>query len=246
MSNEVGEAKSTELATLPEGAWGAADEMTADDFLIGKALIMQALSEMVTEGEASPGQYRNSLTGELYADVDETFDAICFFRDLTWVVFEGGEYKETIPVKDENRRLPIEEGDIRRDKTFNFYLLSVNDLAENPGSAAPVILSLKRTGVRTAKAIQTFFGNLAADKKPSAAYVIRLGTKKVKGEKGTYHVATFNPGRETTKEEQLVAYKWYKTILEAKKEQKIRVHDESEIDAPGASNSDEDDDDIPF
>ena len=248
MAEELVEAKSREVA-LPSGAWGAADEVTPDDFLISKVLLMQALSDQVVNGDAKMGQYRDSVTGELYAAEDENFEALCIYRDMTWVVFEDGEYKETVPLTDENRNLPIEDGKIQRNKTFNFYLLPLKGIEESPASVVPAVLSLKRTGLRTAKAMQTHYNRLAAENLPSAHKVTLLGSSKKTNDRGTFAVPTFSVGRETTREEQLVAYQWYKNLVEAKKKNKVRVDDSDEKRGAGRSEKptqELDDEDIPF
>lgn len=239
-SNEIVSAQKLEL-TSSGASWGAADEMTVDDFIISKVLLMQGLSEQVTEGNARMGEYRDSVSGELYAGVGENFEVIVFHREMTWTVFKDDKYIETIPVNDSNRDLPTKEGNIERNKTFNYYMLPVKQLSLMKEGATPVIISMKRSGIRTAKTLQKYFHQLKAQGLPSAAKVICLAAKKESNELGTFYTPTFSEGRDSTKEEIDIAYHWYQIIKKASAEGKIKV-DNSEDKKPIKL----DEDTIPF
>ena len=89
---------------------------------------------------------------------------------------------------------------------MNFYCLVVR-----PDMAAeiPVVLSLSRTGLMTAKKLSTAFARLSRMGKPSASKVIKLTAKKETNDRGTYCIAQAEIGRDATAEELETAHGWY-------------------------------------
>lgn len=241
-------------APMPDGAWGAADEVTPDDFLISKALLMQPLSEFVVNGlpegeNAEVGEYRDSISGDLLGKTGEFFEVLIFHRDMTWVIFEGDplKYKETVRLTDENRDWPIVEGDIQRNKTFNFYCLNAKT-ATQP-DVVPIVISLKRTGLRTAKKLQMHFGKLKSKNLPSVEKVIQFKSIKRTNDRGqTFFVADYEVGRDATKEEKTAAWRWYENVKMALAEGRARVDDSDEVakNKKKPEGGEEDDGDVPF
>ena len=251
-SKEVALKGNTDMVVMPEGAWEGTDDYKPEDILISKALLMQPLSELVTDGNAQAGEYRDSISGDLFANEKKVFTAVVFDRFMTWVEFEDGKYIRTIPLTHENENLPIQDGNIERNKTYNFYMLPESILED--ADAMPVVFSLKRTGVLTAKKMQTAFWKLTMINQPLAAIICEFTAIKKTNDKGTFYVAEFKQGRETTKEERETAYKWHLSLKKAREAGTVKVDDSDEAaknkGASAAIKPDDDDDDdgdeIPF
>lgn len=216
---------------IPDGAWGAAEELTADDFCISRILVTQPLSKNVLDGIASIGELRDSLTNELLAKQNQYYEVLVFDRWLNWVILKNKEYVKSVPVTTENTQDPWEEhiGEdiIQRTKTMNFYCLPI---ADGKG-AIPKVLSLRKTGFRTGQLLQMQFAKLAAgegfrddDKKapkvkkarPSAAIVVGLTPIKQTKKEYTFFNCDFKVIREATSEEMSNAFFWYQKLKKAK------------------------------
>ena len=251
--SETGTVKVDNLPSVPDGAWGVADETTKDDYQISRISLMQALSKQVVNGvgeaAARVGEFRDSATRELIAGVGETFEAIIINRHMTWVETKDGKFVKEFALTDENRDLPWSDDDgTERAKTFNFTMLTVDELTRAPNVATPKVMSLNKTGIQTARAIQKYFAELKdAENKPSASRVISFSAEKTTNDKGTFYIVRFEAGRETTEVEMGLAYKWYQIVSEGLKSGSVTVHqDDEEGGSADGSASSVDDDDIPF
>lgn len=233
-----------EDSLIEASVWGAAEELTSDDFLISRISVTQPLSKIVLEGEASVGELRDSVTKELLAKQGEVYEVIIFYRILNWVILKNGNYLKTEPVTVENTNLLSEEfvnGEkIERIKTFNFYCLPIKD-----GIAAqPKVLVMKKASIMKAKELQMFFGKLASLKKPSASVVIELFPIKQIRKEHTFFACNFKIGRETTKDELGLAYRWYQSMKNVKNVIVDKIEEDEDVSHPVSNVVD--DDSIPF
>lgn len=218
MTTELQKCETTELAA-PTGSWGA-ENTTASDLVIPKLLIMQGLSEFVTDEkiQARQGEIRDSLEGRLLAPVGTPLRVIPFYFYNTWVEFEERngkfEFNGIVPRDHTNESAPMEwteEGKKkRRDKTINCYVLVESEL-EN-GEFLPYLLSFSRTGFKTGKKLVTLVEKLKQFKLAPAHRVFELSSTKVSNDKGTWFGPEIQQVAATNPKHLELAYKWYLTV----------------------------------
>ena len=202
-----------------DGAWGSED-IGSDDITIPKILLMQPMSELVTDGIAKIGEFRSSLEKDKkLGDAETPLEVITFGSFKTWIEFKDGEYLATKKFTPENAELPLEEvaedgAIITRDKVLNFYCLVPKDVTNN--EAFPFVLSCRRTSYNAGKTIATHIKKLQMFKKPSAAKVFTLKSNKETNDKGTFFTIQVDVGRDSTKTELETAYEWYKLLAKSK------------------------------
>lgn len=242
--NEVAkvEETSTELA-LAGADWGAGVDLQIDDLQIPKLLIMQFTSPQVKQPKSTvrAGQIVDSIDSRFMGD-DETpveliiFDTFKTFRVMTEKEKEGdvAERVRVERVTPENADAPLafEENGRRltRDKVINYYCLLAG---ENVSASLPYVLSLTRTSMNAAKALNTMIARLKANNKGSASTTFLLTTKYEEGKKGTYYVASLKAGRPTTAEELQAAKSWYDDINRGKVKARVDESDEEHETARG-------------
>lgn len=207
-----------------QGAWGGED-ISNEDIIIPKILLMQPMSELVTDGVAKIGEFRDSLNKDRVLGSDkEPVELIVFGTFKTWLEFKDDEFLATRPWTPETSDLKLEEfledGSIlRRDKVLNFYCLIPKDIAS--GEPFPFVLSCRRTSAMAGKTINTHIKKLQMFKKPSAAKVFALNSRKETNDKGTFFVSEINVLRDSTNEELSTAWEWHKALAKSK----VRVDD---------------------
>lgn len=247
--NELAKIEKNEVASFESGAWGAAQEVAQEDLVIGKILIMQPQSRAVIKQQAKMGELRGSMDDKLLSKEDGTVDVVVFSQDKVWIVYEttvnakGKEetkWVETMAWTPANAKLPWNEvvngKKINRQKAFNFYcLVRDEDYAHN----LPMIVRMKSTSYNTGRRLATLFAQMAAQKKPSAAVVLRLSVTQQENEDGIFYVWDYTEVDGTSEEELKVAYKWYVGL----KESQFKI-DESEEAKTGEK--EEGDAEVPF
>lgn len=221
MNTELVTKQTTALADmpLPQGSWGA-ENTTATDLVIPKLLIMQGLSDFVTDEklQARQGEIRDSLEGRLLAKVGEPLKVIPFFFYNTWVEFEerNGKFEFTgITPRDHTNELAPQDWEEagkkkRRDRTINCYVLLESELGG--GEFLPYLLSFSRTGFKTGKKLVTLVEKLKQFNLAPAHRVFELSAAKVSNDKGTWFGPEIAQVGETSKEHLALAYKWYMTV----------------------------------
>lgn len=232
-SKEVATKGSTELATFESGAWGAGQEVVQEDLVVGKILIMQPQSRTVIKGLAKHGELRNSLDDSVVGP-DGNIDVVIFSQDKVWVIYEvttekGKEvtqWKETFAWTPENAKLEWNEqvGNVKinRQKAFNFYCIVKNDEYK---TNLPLIIRMKSTSYNTGRRLSTLFAQMRAAGHPSAAKVLTMSVRQEENDRGIYYVWDFAEKEDTTKDEQMVAYKWYMGL----KDSQFRVDESEEV-----------------
>lgn len=224
-SKELAQAGNAGLPTLKneDPAWGS-EALSNSDILVPKLLVMQGLSELVANGEASVGQIRDSINGELMGGMlkpkeqPKSMEVIAFSAFKTWVVFEKrngkDEYVKTVPIVPENEHWAINEivggVEVRRDKCLNFYVLRPEEI--KAGMAFPYVISFRRTSSYAGKKLATIAAKLKAFKQPLASKVIDLNVAPEENDKGKYFVYTLEAGRNSTEAEQATCRKWWETL----------------------------------
>lgn len=223
MSKEVATKETTAVSTEVQ-QWGS-DVNVGKDLLISKVLTMQAMSEMVVEDGAKMGEFRDSLTKEIYGDITKPVAFIPFHCRKMWDIMiakDGGdfEWEKTLPVVEDptspeyndNWEWNVEEGTtkIRRVRRMDFFCL----IAEQIGKGAlPVTISFRSTGYKSGQVLlnQMYVRNKMQKKSP-AGVVMNMSGIKEKNDKGTFIIPQVAPLRDATTEEQNEAFYWYKLI----------------------------------
>lgn len=223
------------LAGESASDWGRAD-VSSQDIIIPRILLMQPMSDKVTEGEAAFGDFRDSLNNELVAKMGEKFEVIPFHMQKIFVVYDVTDAndkkylrQEPITAANDNAKYEDEERNadgklikLQRDRVMNFYVLRPEEIAI--GSAIPYIMSFRRSSMQAGKklATQMFMKNMAAGKAPPAT-TMTVFAKKESNDKGTFAVVDVAPVRPTSPENIAEAFKWFQMVNAGK----AKAHEES-------------------
>lgn len=209
MAKETKETKETKEITIKQDAGALAalqgaftpqenPGLTAQDILIAKVLLMQFMSDAVTEGNASAGDFVDSVTGELLGSFKKPLAFIPFHLTKTFIEYEdiGTEkkYLRIIPIdsnpmsKGFNDSLPYEETvdgkHIVRDRAMNVYVLD----PLNP-ELPPRIITFRRTSLKAGKQLATgMYVRNASKKLPPYAFIWELCARLESNDKGKYYV----------------------------------------------------------
>jgi len=202
------------VGTQQDGAWGS-ENIDSEDIIVPRIMLMQAMSELVSDGHASLGQYIDSLNKDrVIAEKDKTFDVIVFGSDKKIMVNKNNEFEG---FEDYTPDYVYEEVDaggnvVNRNLLTQFYVLLVSDI--EAGEAFPYVLSFTKTSTKEGKKLATLIKKLSMFKKPSAAKVFTIGSKQESNDKGKWFVPTVAMGRDSTSEEMSQAYDFYKALMQ--------------------------------
>lgn len=207
---------------LPEelqGSWGT-EEVTAEDVIIPKLLLMHGQSELVMDGKKIQGDIIRSTDHKTLGGKETKVKVIPFMMYKTWVESElvGNKYewRREVPLTPDNSDQDWEftenGASWRRDWTYNFYALLVNDLEEGT-ARLPIRLQFKRTSRKAGKQIASFFSECKMDNKPPAIRNWEIYSELIKGEENNYYVFRVDMGEQTKVEHMLVAKQWYTNIM---------------------------------
>lgn len=216
---EMTKATSSEVSTDVIGvdAFGA-PPVSAQDIVIPKIMLMQGLSELVTEGKAAFGDFVDSMTGEKLGHVvNKSIEFIPFHMEKKFMIstFDPEKkkyiYARMEAVTAENENLPWEDTvdgvAIKRQLIRNFFVLLPSDMS------MPYVVSFKGMSTQAGKQLSTYMyiKNRKAGLVPPA-YVMTLGGKIDKNDKGTFGVFGVSVGRKSSNEEIKECLNWYTTI----------------------------------
>lgn len=220
VSADITPATVTETAApaVYSGNWGAIEGLETTDLLVPKIFHQQAMSKFVAEGKASPGDFCDSLTGEVITKKAEKLAVIIFgcFKEMVISKLDpsSNQFKldRIVTVIPENARewasRPLlEEIDgvkYKNNLRYNYYCLLPNKLDE-----IPYVLSLGSTKTRAAKKLNTMLLKLSQLRKPSAAKIFELSSVVEKNEKGSWFGVEITEARNATAEELMRAHAWY-------------------------------------
>lgn len=216
--------KAVAITDVPD--WGGDVYLGAQDIIIPKLLIMQPTSDMVTEGNAVMGEFRDSVSKEKLGSIADPIKFIPFHVEKVWDILEqqdDEQYKwrrsEPLiedPIKpgynDNLKWTDIENGiNIKRVRRMNFYVMLASQLQE--GNAVPYVLAFRSTGYREGKKVftQMYMRNRRAGLTP-AAYSFELSGVRQKNEKGAFIVPSVSMGAATEAAHVAECLEWYKLI----------------------------------
>lgn len=236
IATKVENAVSTEVSSLAD--WGTPVSL-GQDMVLAKILPMQGTSQLVTDGKAMFGEFRDSLTGAKLGSITEPIALVPFHVQKFWDIQEmneEGKYKwvRTEPLvenpvdKNYNDNLPwsdkVDGVDIKRVRRMNFFVLVPSEIEK--GTSIPMVLAFKSTSYKEGKKLltQMYLRNLK-EKLPPPGYTIVLSGIKQKNDDGQWVIPQFELGRKSTPAEMTECLNWFKLINKGG----VKV-DESDID----------------
>jgi hypothetical protein len=233
-----------ELATqaMNPTSWGKVT-LTKNDLIIPRLQLVQAMSEIVAQKKAAPGEIRDSLNNVLMAKEGITLEVIPLFVHKRFKVNKliegkGGkvekEFHEMINIQD-NPTLPGFNDDlawqdaetiegklvpIERVRTYDMFFI-----LPKSGRDVAYVMSFASSNIKAAKnMILQMAINQEAGKTP-AAYCFNLDITTKTKDRSTWFVIDSTLGREASEDEQGQAFKWYKRLQAGE----AKVHDDIEV-----------------
>jgi hypothetical protein len=204
--------------------WGM--KFVVENLIMPKVLLQQKMSERVEEGKAKPGDMVDNLSDEVLGSLEETLEVIPFRSETTWIERKNGDFAGVIPFEGNERLAYEEEVDgvkIERDKVINvFILIPLAGLDD-----VPYIIPFKRTSMKAGKKIETrLWRNTMAGLNP-CEFAMKILSKKVAGDKGTYYVYDVLTGRKATPTEAAKCFKFNESILSGQR--KVDYSEEASV-----------------
>lgn len=193
-------------------------KMTAQNVIIPRILLMQAMSDKVTKGEAKFGELRDTLENKNLGGVGKPLEVIPFhsFENITVQEVTQGARKFVANIPAEgNEGLPYEEEvngkKIIRMYTINTYCLLPDEI--KAGMDLPYLLTFRSTSVRCGKKVNTimYMRNLSAGRDPWAA-AVTLSVTKTQNDQGTFGVFDVESQRASTPEEMERCAHWFRVV----------------------------------
>lgn len=198
--------------------WGAIEDTETTDLQVPKIFHQQAMSKFVSNGLARPGDFCDSLTGEILCDKENKLEVIIFGSYKTMVITtldpmaNRWKLKEIVTITKETAKYwaekPLtestEEGDFRYTLQYNYYCLLPSKINE-----LPFVLTLGSTKTKVAKKLNTLIFKLAQLRRPGASVVFELASIPEKNERGSWFGLEVTQGRDTEAQELLRAHAWY-------------------------------------
>lgn len=198
-----------------------AEEFKIDksDILIPKILLMQPSSELVADGKATIGDFRNSVSGAKVGTILEPFLFIPFHYNKIWDIVdadEGNKWLRSEPFKsgaDEELPWEFEEAGkkFKRIKRVNLFGLMPKEVEQ--GNTLPLVLSFKSTGYREGTKILTQMQlNLSHKKLPWNTVYAISGEKRKNEDNQTYCVPKVEVAGEAHEDHLRLCMEWYKQV----------------------------------
>lgn len=244
MEKEITVKQDAAPPSIATARWGAVESIDTSDLLVPKIYHQQALSKFAADGLARPGDFCDSLSGEVLGTKEKGLQVIVFGEYKTMIIEQAHgdrfELKEIVHVTPENAAywasapllLDTPGGRLRHNLTYNFYCLLPSKVSE-----LPFVLSLGSTKTKVARKLNTMLSKLDQIKRAGASKVFLLESTVEKNERGQWYGLSVTQGRDSTEAELNTAYEWYVKG----KTQKIMAAEE-----PKSEASDIEGDDIPF
>lgn len=201
--------------------------VASTDLVIPKLLLMQGLSELVSQEKAKLGEIRDSIDGNLFGNKELPLEIIPFKTFKTWVLYEemNGkfEYKGQIPMTPENENWSWDDTvngvKVRRDACINYFCLVPKEIEHE--MFFPYLVSFRRTSYFAGKKLETHRAKLRLFKKPISFKTFLLSSTRQENDKGTYYVYDIKEGRHTAEKELEAVKQWCDTMSK----QSVRVDD---------------------
>ncbi len=182
-----------DLATFEGVELDVADnkELFSNDLLIPKVWLIQSMSDLRKEKKADEGQFVDSQTGELIADVGGSFQFVVLKTFKRWHTCEKkGDKKEFLSselmVFGKNHDFKYEDvvdgKEVIRRQVISAYVLLAKDAVQ--GINKPYIIDFASTSKHAGRVIVSDIATLNNRKLPSFAGFFEMTAKEEKFEKG--------------------------------------------------------------
>lgn len=202
MSKQVAKTESKEVSenVMDFGSFGT-DNIITQDLRIPKVLLMQAMSEWVTDGSARPGEFRGSFEKELLGDAKNPLKIIPFFNTNVWIMTKKVNGKQSFHAIEDRKG-----SDIRRDYNFvhedgsegtQAKAMNLFFLIKGGNLKVPFMTSFKNFSFKYAA--QPYVDKLTlliAEGKSPANLEWNLGVNMEKNDKGTFFVCTMEVAKD--------------------------------------------------
>jgi hypothetical protein len=212
--------------------------ISTNDILIPKITLMQAMSQLVAEGEASVGEFRDTVDHEKFGDYKTPFEIIPFYITRKWVEYDVSTTKKGIDLSFRaivpiitnpaspkyNDSLPYtsDDGLISRVRVQDLYCILPDEV--ELGTAFPYVIPFQKTSAKAGKKAYTQM-YIRNGEKGASYCTLDVSAKATTNDKGTFGVLDVKAKRKSTEAELKEAYKWYKIVSSGR----TKV-DESDID----------------
>lgn len=225
---------------------GASENIDAEDIVIPKVHLAQALTPEVSSGVVKAGQYMNSIEktslGEaldmfvigkvklwqFYYEVKQgkkttkeylgTIEHTPFNKDLSERAYIPEELQKKAEEKGVNEDMLL-----KPDKILRFSVLLLEEVLG--GFAFPYFVDFKRTSYPAGKQLESIFAKMRSVNLPSYAKVFNLNSEFVSNDYD-YYVKKVSLGRNISKEELPAVEKWLRELSDNKAKYKA---DESDV-----------------
>lgn len=200
------------------------EKVSAQDILIPKLLLMQGLSELVTSGEATIGEFVCTTSKEVFGNYEKSFTVVPFYIHKKWIEYEiiktrngtDKKFSQMIPIVTDpaapgfNDNLPLLEDDIERVRVFDLYCLIPSEV--EMGLAFPYVIPFQKTSMDAGRTAYTqMYIRNGANGLSYAALDISAKTKQ--NDHGTFGVPAVKLARKSTELEMEAAAHWYKAVV---------------------------------
>ena len=217
--------------------WGGSP-ITSQDIILPRLLMMQPMSDLVTEGEAAFGDIIESLGNKKLGDFKTPLEIIPFYLQKVYVEYDvtngtgqDKKFLRMVPITASNDNLPYDDEEknddgkmipVMRDRCMNYYVLIPTEI--DAGTSLPHVLTFRRTSIKAGKklATQMYIKNKDAGLPPPAV-MCEISVNKTSNDKGTFAIMDVDFTTKTKDEHIAVAKKWVRTIIAGE----AKIHEES-------------------
>ena len=225
-SKQVVKKENNAIAPINMDAWGGSP-ITSKDIVLPRILMMQPMSDMVTEGDAGFGDMVESLNETKIGDFKNPVEVIPFYLQKVYIEYDvtngtgDKRFLRMVPITASNDNLPYEDQEdaadgktfpLMRDRCMNYYVLLPDEVKN--GTALPHILTFRRTSLKAGKklATQMYVKNTDAGLPPPAV-MCKLTPTKTSNDKGTFAVLDVSFTGKTPESYITECMRWMKIIL---------------------------------
>ena len=226
MTKELKKQESQELVNTNQAL--ADSGISTNDLLISRVGIMNALSQLVKDGEAKIGDIMDTGAEEKLGDDKTPVGFIVLKSFKYWHVEKDKEYVKNsrTPANNQNEKPWDEPGGIKNIFNHSFYILLQKDVED--GMILPYTLNFKSTEIKKAKRICNVLYRMAQKGIPSYGNYFELLTKEERNGKNSWMGAKINVGGAVPAPIQEKAKELLMMLNKAEAEGKVQHAEENE------------------
>lgn len=210
---EVEPAKDHSVINESITSWGAGVNLGANEIKMPRLLLVQKMSKLVDEIGAKEGEWRDSITKELVAELE--LDCLIFSQTNNYLVYQKeGNKKKFVRSEELTPENSGNFGEINGEYFYHSFHYSLLVLVEAQPIEAqiPYIVTLNSFSRRAALNLNTYFARLNNLKKPSASKVISLKAKREQNDEGSWYSIDWSVKRDSTDRELAAAKGWWEGV----------------------------------